>query len=194
MMMRDANTRFDPSRRQALLTIAAVLPAVFATACAPARIVLKAYPAEFKGNSTRTQATLAAFVCTVEPGASPDPVSTALTLQDPYYPLARYAAYLASDLDGRANRSYRRPFTALSCTERAAVVASGLSEDGVTGKLYSGAVYLTQIAVYAGLGGGGNRPVQLEPVSRGAVVRGTVAFTDAEPRFPRPQSLNGNPA
>jgi len=194
MMMRPGSTRFDPSRRQAIQTIAAVLSAVGAAACAPARILLGAYPAEFKGNSARTMATLAAFVCTVEPGACPDPARTALTLQDAYYPLARYAAYLASDLDGRANHGYRRPFAALSCAERAAVVASGLAAGGVTGKLYSGAVYLTQIAVYAGLGSSDNRLLHLEAVSFDNTPHRSASFPDAKPRFPRSLSLNGNPA
>jgi len=194
MMTRPASTRFDPSRRQALRTIAAVLSAVGGAACAPTRILLGAYPSEFKGHSARTQATLAAFVCTVEPGASPDPARTALTLQDPYYPLARYAAYLASDLDGRANRGYHCSFAALSCAERAAVVASGLAAGGVTGKLYSGAIYLAQIAVYAGLGFSDSTPLHLETVSRDNPARGMTSFTDAAPRFPRSLSPTGNPA
>ncbi len=192
MLMRPANTCFDPSRRRALRTLVAVLPAVAAAACTPARIVLRAYPAEFKGASSRTQATLEAFVCTVEPGASRDVAGAARTLQDPYYPLARYAGYLASDLDQRASRCYRSSFTDLACAERAAVVASGLSAGGVTAKLYSGAIYLTQIAVYAGLGSADGSTLPPEAMRRDAISRHFVALGDEESGVPRQRTLNGN--
>lgn len=194
MLTRRTVARFDPSRRQALLTLAAALPAVAAAACAPARIVLRAYPAEFKGDSDRTRATLVAFVCTVEPGASADPACAGHALQDPAYPLASYAGYLASDLDKRARSAHHCPFADLSCVDRAAVVASGLAAGGVTGKLYAGAVYLTQIAVYAGLGSPDGRPMPPEAIHRDAISRRALAFPSEVGRTPRQLTLNGNAA
>jgi hypothetical protein len=193
MLTRRTNARFDPSRRHALRTLAAVLPAVAAAACAPARIVLRAYPAEFKGDSARTKATLVAFVCTVEPGASADPACAERALQDPAYPLASYAGYLASDLDERANRAHHCPFTDLSCDDRAAVVASGVAAGGVTGKLYAGAVYLTQIAVYAGLGSPDGLAMPPKAIHRDAISRRTAAFPSEVSRGPRQHTLDGNP-
>lgn len=194
MQTHTGNPRFDPSRRQALRLMAALVPVVAAAACAPARIVLRAYPAEFKGESSRAQATLEAFVCTVEPGAIADVTGAARTLQDRYYPLARYAGYLASDLDRRASRTYGHAFSDLACSERATVVTAGLSAGGVTGKLYAGAVYLTQVAVYAGLGTGSDTPVNLPPSGNDGVSRPSVAWMEATSRMPSVQTLNGNPA
>ena len=193
MQTRTGNSSFDPSRRQCLRFVAALVPAIAASACAPARIVLRAYPSEFKGASSRTQATLEAFVCTVEPGATANVSAAARTLQDPYYPLARYAGYLASDLDRRASRAYGRAFSDLACSERVTVVTGGLSGGSVTGKLYAGAVYLTQIAVYAGLGTGNDAP-NLPPPNTDSVSRRAVARREAETRMPQVRTPDGNPA
>jgi hypothetical protein len=56
-----------------------------------------------------------------------------------------------ADLDRRATRVGGRAFALLAPPDRHAVVLSGLRARGVTGHLYTGAVFLTQVALYAGI-------------------------------------------
>ncbi len=73
-------------------------------------------------------------------------------LSDRFYPLARYSDFLASDLDRRAKRQYRRPFASLSLDQRTVLLKDALaSRDRTTQRLYTGAVFLTEAAVYGGI-------------------------------------------
>ena len=116
MLTRRADTRFDPSRRQALRTLVAVLPAVAAAACAPARIVLRAYPAEFKGDSARTQATPGGLRLhgrtRGEPPIRPAPRARCRT--PPTRSQDTLATWPATSISAQAG-VYHCPFTDLAC-------------------------------------------------------------------------------
>jgi hypothetical protein len=136
----------DPSRRQAIRLLAGAMGA-----CTPATIVLKAYPEAYRPGSDATEDALEAFIDTVVPGLTAEERKAITTLRDPFYPLARYADFFASDLDRRAMRERKRSFQALSAEQRTAVVRGAFSGDPTTRKLYTGAVFLTQVAVYGGI-------------------------------------------
>jgi len=146
-----ATSRHDPSRRQALLLIVGSLAALAMGACTPATIVLKAYPEEYRPGSDATDNALESFVDTVVPGLTPAEARAVTVLRDPFYPMAKYADFLASDLDRRAWKRYRRAFHALARAQRTAVIQGAFAGDTTTRKLYTGAVYLTQAAVYGGI-------------------------------------------
>ncbi len=98
------SARQNLSRRQAIRILAGGVTALTLGACTPARIVLKAYPEEYSAGSDATEAALLAFIDTVVPGLTPEERRSVTVLQDPFYPLAKYCDFLASDLDRRARR------------------------------------------------------------------------------------------
>lgn len=152
-MLSDQNhpVSLDLSRREVLRRLVLGGMAITAGACAPVRLVLKAYPSEFDHDQSLTDRTLSAFVHTVTPGLPQGPHPAVRVLQDDFYPIAPYAAFLASDLDRRAESRFHRSFRDLQPGERRMVIQDGLDADTITRRLYTGAVFLTQISVYGGV-------------------------------------------
>ncbi|HOX20709.1 MAG TPA: hypothetical protein PLI70_07260 [Gemmatimonadales bacterium] len=149
------NDPFDarhPNRRQAIRLLAGGIAALAASACTPATIILKSYPEQYGRGTAATRRTLHAFTATVIPGLTPDEILAVDALEDPFYPTAKYCAFLASDLDRRAGRRHDRLFFELDLPKRTAIITKALDEgDATTRKLYTGAVFLTQAAVYGGI-------------------------------------------
>lgn len=140
------------SRREAVLRVVGTLAALGVAGCAPAQIVLHLYPEMFDHDVALRARVFAAFARTVVPSASPEDPNLTRAYFDPALPLARYGGFLAYDLCQRANRAGGvRTFDRLDAAQRRAVVADALAAGGTTGRLYRGAVYLTQIALYAGI-------------------------------------------
>lgn len=153
--MNDSNDPLDerhPNRRQAIRLLAGGLAALVAGACTPATIILKSYPEQYRRGAAATRQALHAFTATVVPGLTPEEIRAVTSLEDPFYPTAKYCAFLASDLDRRARRRHDRPFFELDLPGRTAIIRKALDEgDATTRKLYTGAVFLTQAAVYGGI-------------------------------------------
>lgn len=146
-----SDTRQTMSRRAALKGLA-VLAASCSVACTPLRIAMRLYPEEFDEQSERVHRILRAFVETVVPGVRIDEPDLVRPFYDSYYPLAKCRGFFASDLCNRTMRHYSSfDFERLSIQQRTKIVAEGLAEGGTTGRVYTGAVFLTQIAVYAGI-------------------------------------------
>jgi len=139
------------SRRDAIRLLAGGVAALAMGACAPATMLLKAYPEQYRPGSGPTDVALLAFIDTVVPGLTPSELKSVTVLQDRFYPIAKYSDFLASDLDRRADRRHERLFASLTLTERTAIVEQALDGDETTRKLYTGAVFLTQVAVYGGI-------------------------------------------
>lgn len=142
----------QPSRREAIRLVAGAASALAVGACTPARIILQAYPEDYREGGEATQEALLALIDTVVPGLSPEERRSIDVLTDPFYPLARFSDFLASDLDRRARREYRGRFASLSLDQRTVVIKAGLaSRDRTIQRLYTGAVFLTEAAVYGGI-------------------------------------------
>ena len=139
------------SRRAALRAFG--LLALGATVgCTPLRLVLDTHPRALDDDETLEDRVLRAFLATVVPGIDADAPDAIRIFHDRAYPFARYAKFFAGDLCRRAaHRSGGRTFDQLTPEERTAVVQQGLAADGTTRKLYGGAIYLIQIATYAGV-------------------------------------------
>jgi len=143
----------DPlSRRDALKKLSVLGVATLAAGCTPARIVLHGYPQQFHTDAGLVDRVLAALAETILPDAGKDAGALARPFYDERFPLHTYREFLASDLCARARARYGTPrFDALSLSERACVVQDGLAADKTSEKLYSGAIFLAQIAFYAGI-------------------------------------------
>ncbi|MGH7568020.1 MAG: hypothetical protein ACREL9_03470 [Gemmatimonadales bacterium] len=137
------------SRREALKRLS-WLAAGWAAGCTPVRIVLKAIPEAFE-DPALAERVLVAFVTTVVPGVPADDPNLTRVFGDPFYPFAGYGAFFASDLCRRATKCFGAAFDRLTAEQRTAVIQHGLHADATTKKLYTGAVFLAQIAVYGGI-------------------------------------------
>lgn len=137
-------------RREALLRLAQISVALAASGCTPVRYVLHLYPDELDRTDAGDRI-LAAFGRTVVPGARVNDPNVFRALRDPALPFHRFAGFLAADLDDRAQRRHRCGFAALGPEQRVAVVEDGLQAGGTTCRLYEGAIFLTQIAHFAGI-------------------------------------------
>ncbi|HMU61946.1 MAG TPA: hypothetical protein PKA66_09195 [Gemmatimonadales bacterium] len=191
----DSTARQDPSRRQAIRMLAGGVAALAMGACTPATIVLKAYPEEYRKGSDATEAALLAFIDTVVPGLTPAERRAVTVLHDPFYPLSPYSDFLASDLDRRSRKRYRSRFSILPLDQRTTVVEAGFSGDTITRKLYTGAAFLVQAAVYAGIQDdrAGSRLIDFP--GGYTLTPTTTAWLPGAPRFASwASTTDGNPA
>lgn len=187
--------RSEPSRREAIRLLAGGLAALAMAACTPATIVLKAYPETYRPGSDATERALRAFIGTVVPGLTPAEVKAVTALLDPFYPLARYADFLASDLDRRSLGEFELPFHGLAPARRIAVLNGALAGDATTKKLYTGAIFLTQAAVYGGIQDdrAGCRLIGFPGANRLPSAT-ELSYGDKQRFLAPPRSIDGNPA
>lgn len=143
--------RCHPTRREAVGLLASMIAGLALGGCMPLRIVVGP-PPRYKRNSGLTDQTLAAFAATVVPGQSAErDAAAAEVFHDAFYPIAPYRAFLASDLDRRAGSRFHRSFRSLQPVERTQVVSGAIGANGLTRQLYTGAIFLIQIATYGGI-------------------------------------------
>ncbi len=139
------------SRRTMLRTFA-LSAAALGTGCTPVRFLLRTTSADLAEDPRRIDEVLKGFVDAVVPGCDLDQACATRALGDPELPFAEYRSLLASDLCHRAGeRCGHRYFEQLPRAERTRVIADGLSADRLTQKLYTGAIFLTQVALLAGI-------------------------------------------
>ncbi len=182
------------SRRELLRTLAWVTAGLAGSACVPAELVFNASPAPHRRDPNIVEPILRLFVETVVPGTPVERPGSAAVFFDPFYPLTPHRSWLARDLNDRAMRQFRQPFDGLPRSSRESIIQSGLSSAGLTGRVYHGAVFLAQVAVYAGLA----HPGGACPAIGFAGPAGLLPLADQtypEPRryLGRAHGLNGNP-
>lgn len=140
------------SRREALRLGGLAGVTALMAACTPTRILLHWYPTQYDADAGFVDRVLAAFVDAVVGDANHDPAEATRPFGDERFPLHKYRGFLAYDLDSRARRRFGNDrFAQLSREDRCAVIRDGLTADGTMRKLYAGAIYLTQVACYAGI-------------------------------------------
>ena len=193
-------TRADKSERQIGMDRRELLGRLFqlsvvaaVAGCTPVRYVLHLYPETYDGTDAGDRV-LAAFAHTVIPGLPWD-ASAFRALTDEQLPFHRFAGFLAADLDARAQRTFGQGFVSLSPPHRTRVVADGLECGGTTGQLYAGAVFLTQIACYAGIYNdtGGCPLIDFHGASGLQSLEATT-FSNPETFLAETATVDGNPA
>ncbi|HEU4386077.1 MAG TPA: hypothetical protein VFR85_21510 [Anaeromyxobacteraceae bacterium] len=117
--------------------------------CAPLSIALRLYP---EPDHQVADGVMRAFVEAVIPGAARDDPNLVRAFFDPFYPFTRYRSWFVWDLDRRARRLFGRPYPELDLERRTRVIQDGLSSgDGTAARVYDGAIFLGQVAFYAGI-------------------------------------------
>lgn len=175
-----------------LLSLAAII-----TGCTPAKILFKAYPDEFKNSRSLQDEMLRAFALTIIPGCNKNTPKLTDIYYDQYYPFASYVPFFLSDLESRSKRLFSgSSFTALPQSEREKVVLDGLRNgDGITQRLYHGAIYMTRVNIYAGIYDDqmGCPHISFYGTSQNFAVE-EMYYSDAKKYFARQSSLSGNPS
>ena len=141
------------SRREAVARLGLLSAGFLAAGCTPLRLVLEANPEGFEADAGLVDRTLRAFVTAVVPGIPEDaPDLTRAFYDEGLSEMPGHRAYLASDLCRRSARLYGvRRFADLGPEPRTRVIQDGLQADGIIRDLYEGAIFLTQVAVYASI-------------------------------------------
>lgn len=141
------------SRRVALQQLGLAAMAAFAGGCAPLRIALRLYPQEVERDRRAALRVLSAFAEAVIPGAPREDPSLTRVFLDDYYPFAPYCSYFVWDLGQRSARLFGgRRYADLDLESRTRVIEDGLANgDRTTARLYDAAIFLAQIAFYAGI-------------------------------------------
>lgn len=92
---------------------------------------------------------LRAFMQTIVPGAPTEHQNITHVFYDDFYRFSKYRKVFTEDLCRRSKKIFGiHRFEMLSFQKRTEVVKNGLEKPGVIGRLYSGAIYITQITVY----------------------------------------------
>ena len=184
------------TRRWALRSIAGFGVGLAAAGCTPLSMVLKIYPKEFDKRARRVDRILRAFCTTVAPGARAADPNQSRVFYDDSYPLAAHRAFFAADLCDRGARVVgERQFEMLSLEDRERVVEHGRAQGGLITRLYAGAVFLTQIAIFAGIYDDetGCSLIEFEGRFRPRHLYETT-YPEPERFLPSPVTANGNPA
>ena len=180
------------TRRQLCAALFGVAAGAMA-GCAPVRIVLDDYPERFGKPYGPTDLVLHAFAVTVAP-CQANVADPARALADPFFPFARFRSWLASDLCRRAGQFRGMRFDQLDTSQRVHVITEGLQADAVTRKVYTGAVFLIQLAAYGAIYGDvdGAPGIRYDGTYR---FQGLAAVTYPEPETFLPAALtaDGNP-
>ena len=179
-------------RREVVRYLALILAGAAAEACTPLRILTASFPADFKHDPDLVAQTLRAFTAAVIPGFDPENANPARALLDSRYPFAKYAPFFASDLSRRAQERFGGSFVSLDLEQRTAVIIEGLEGDATTRKLYRGAIFLTQVAIYAAIydDDAGCTLIDFPGRYRG----GEISYTNPESFLPQSLTAQGNAA
>ena len=139
------------SRRAMLGRVgAAMLGAAATTACSPSFIARALYPEADHLRGDAVDRGLAAFVGTVLPGCE-DAAAIARLFADPLLRIAPLRGVLVAELDRRARNRCAQVFERLDLAERTAAIQDGLAAGGISEKVLTGAIYLSQVAYFGGL-------------------------------------------
>ncbi len=133
------------SRRKAIHQIMLSAAAISMASCAPLSLTLNSGRDPEPGS----EATLRAFLQTVVPGTPEDADLSCYTNQ--IFGFDKYVRGFTDDLNRRSENHFRARFAKLGNDQRQTIIKSGLEAGKIISMLYTGAVFLTQIAVYTGM-------------------------------------------
>ena len=183
------------NRREALARLG-VMVAGLTAACAPAEVLTRIELGDLDIDAARVERNLRAFALTIVPAAPPDAPAMVKPFFDERYPLARFRGLFAADLARRARaRSGNTHLDRLSLADREAIVREGLNGDPVMRRLYTGAVFMVQLAALGGIYSE-SAEVPLLGFEGEYRFQGIEAITYPEPGryLSAPLSADGNPA
>lgn len=125
---------------------------ILATSCTPVKILLNTHDDKYDEDKNLKSKILAAFVTTVIPGADPDDEENYKIFCDDYYPFHKYCVFFVSDLCIKSKKLFgTESFYDLSLEQRTEVIQAGLEDDFTTARLYTAAIFISQVSVYCSI-------------------------------------------
>jgi hypothetical protein len=138
--------------RREFITKIAILSGAALASCTPLKIIFKDYPNEFENNDTIKINNLRAFVITVIPGADANDVNLCRIFSDSFYGFEKYCGFFISDLCKRSEKKFgKKSFYDLTAEQRTDVILSGLEADTTLNKIYSAAIFMSQVSYYSSI-------------------------------------------
>jgi hypothetical protein len=139
------------SRRDFIAKLSVLVGAVLAS-CTPLNIVLKNYPEEFDNDDAIKLDNLKAFVITIIPGADINDKNLCRIFSDSFYGFNKYCGFFVSDLCTRSKKMFdKNSFCDLTAEQKTEVVLSGLNADTTLNKIYSAAIFMSQVSYYSSI-------------------------------------------
>lgn len=139
------------SRSDFLRKISFSLGVLF-TSCTPVKILLNTHDDKYDEDYDLKNQVLKAFVETVVPGVDPDNPDMCKIFCDNYYDFHKYNGFFVSDLCSKSQRLFNTEhFYDLSFEQRTEVIQAGLNDDSTTEKIYTAAIFITQVSIYCSI-------------------------------------------
>jgi len=179
-------------RRDVLRYLGLVPLALAAPGCSTIRLAGAVVPGAMDRAHRREPAVMQAFCRTVVPVADADVAQVARVYEDPQFPLAARLPLLVRDLEGRAGGD---GFDSLGGAARERIIQAGASARGPVGRLYRGAILLTQVAFYASIYDDARGCAAIDWPGAGRLpARAEFTHPDPGSFFGRSLSADGNPS
>lgn len=178
------------SRRKALTGMFWLMAGV-SISCSPIRLVLDIKKEKVFDDPDSEDRTLRAFVATIIPGVNISNPHLTDVFHDKFYQFKKYKSAFANDLNRRSWKLFGNEFKSLNTDDRTKVVADGLGSIMVASRLYSGAIFLTQIAVYSGTANNDNGCSLID--FKGTYNFEPTTYPDADRFFGEPTTQTGHP-
>ena len=125
---------------------------VLITSCTPVNILLNTHDDKYDEDSNLKVKILQAFVTAVIPGTDPDNPDLCKIFCDDYYPFHKYCGFFISDLCSKSKKLFGSEcFYDLSFEQRTEVIQSGLDDDSTTKRIYTAAIFITQVSIYCSI-------------------------------------------
>lgn len=136
--------------RRDFITKMAILSGAVLASCTPLKVIFKNYPEEYDIDDTTKSNNLKAFVITVIPGADINDKNLCRIFNDSFYGFDQYCGFFVSDLCTRSEKMYgKKSFCDLTADQRTDVILSGLEADATLNKIYSAAIFMSQVSYYS---------------------------------------------
>jgi hypothetical protein len=122
------------------------------TSCTPVKILLNTHENKFDNDTDLKQKVLSAFVGAVIPGSDNCDPNSLKIFCDEYYPFHKYCGFFISDLCAKSKNLFgTENFYDLSLQEQTELIQAGLDDDAVTSRIYSAAIFISQVSVYCSI-------------------------------------------
>lgn len=134
------------------LKSASILSVSILTGCSQIKFITGNYPDKFKDETDLNDRILRAFVTVVIPGADERNPNLTKIFTDEYYPFKPFCAFFISDLCSKSMDLFGNDeFHSLNESQKKIIVEAGLNGDSMIERLYTAAVFMSQVSYYSGI-------------------------------------------
>lgn len=131
---------------------ASILTASLLTGCSQMKYITGSYPDKYKDENDFNDLVLREFVTTVIPGADERNENLTRIFSDEYYSFKPFCCFFIADLCAKSKELFGTDeFFSLDEGKRTIIVIAGLNGNSMIKKLYTAAVFMSQVSYYSGI-------------------------------------------